>query len=76
MHAFYLVNEEGERTPVKFEWEPESGIETFTVKELATLPPDYLETELAKRLETEEVRFRLHIVIGEEEDPTDDPTKE
>ncbi len=29
MHAFYLVNEEGIRTPVKFEWEPEAGIETL-----------------------------------------------
>lgn len=76
VHTFYLMNEEGKRTPVKFEWEPELGVETFTVKELATLPPDYLEAELAQRLKTEDVRFRLHIVIGEENDPTDDPTKE
>jgi catalase len=76
MHAFYLVNEKGHRTPVKFEWEPELGIETLSAKELATLPADYLAKELSDRLEMGEVRFRLYIVVGEPGDSTDDPTKE
>lgn len=76
VHAFFLVNEEGIRTPVKFEWEPESGVETLSLKEAETLPADYLETEMSERLQIEEVCFRLHIVIGEPDDPTDDPTKE
>ncbi|HLG28388.1 MAG TPA: catalase family peroxidase [Paenisporosarcina sp.] len=76
VHAFYLVNEMGLRTPVKFEWEPEAGIETLSIKEAATLPSNYLETEMNERLQREEVRFRLHIIIGEQDDPTDDPTKE
>lgn len=76
MHAFYLVNEEGTRTPVKFEWEPEAGVETLSVKEMVGLSTDYLETELDQRLENEEVKFRLYIVIGEQDDVTDDPTKE
>jgi len=76
VHAFFLVNEEGLRTPVKFEWEPEAGVETLSIKEAASLPSDYLEIEMSERLQIEEVRFRLHIVIGEKHDPTDDPTKE
>ena len=76
IHAFYLVNEKGIRTPVKFEWEPEAGVESLSVKEMATKDADYLSTELNERLEKEEVRFRLHIVIGDSSDPTDDPTKE
>ena len=76
VHAFLLVNEEGKRTPVKFEWEPESGVETFSLKEVAMLPEDYLESEMSERLQIEEVCFRLHIIIGEPDDPTDDPTKE
>lgn len=76
VHAFYLVNEMGLRTPVKFEWEPEAGIETLSIKEAASLPSDYLETEMNDRLQREKVRFRLHIIIGEQGDPTDDPTKE
>ncbi|WP_019415459.1 catalase family peroxidase [Paenisporosarcina sp. TG20] len=76
MHAFYLVNENGLRTPIKFEWEPEAGVETWSAKELATLPHDYLKKEMSERLKSKEVRFQLHIVIGEQGDPTDDPTKE
>ena len=76
IHAFYLVNEKGQRTPVKFEWEPEAGIETWSVKELADLSPDYLSTELIERLNRGEVRFRLYVVLGEADDPTDDPTLE
>ena len=76
VHAFYLVNEEGSRTPVKFEWEPVAGVETLSIKEAATMPTDYLEAELSDRLQQEEVRFQLHIVIGTQQDPTDDPTKE
>ncbi|MBE3102617.1 MAG: catalase family peroxidase [Bacilli bacterium] len=76
VHAFYLVNEKGVRTPVKFEWDPQAGVQTLSIKELGTLPVDYLVTELNERLEIEEVRFTLHIVIGQQDDPTDDPTKE
>lgn len=76
MHAFFLVNENGLRTPVKFEWEPVAGVDTWSAKELATLPHNYLEQEMSERLKSEEVQFQLHIVIGERGDPTNDPTKE
>ncbi len=48
----------------------------MSLKEVAALPKDYLEIEMRDRLQHEEVRFRLHIVIGEQDDPSDDPTKE
>lgn len=76
IHVFYLINEKGLRTPVKFEWEPEEDVKSLSVKEMATKSADYLSTELDERLGKEEVRFHLHIVIGEPNDPTDDPTKE
>lgn len=75
IHAFYLINKEGIRTPVKFEWEPEAGVETLSVKEMVGLSNDYLEKELHQRLENEEVKFRLYIIIGEPGDVTDDPTQ-
>jgi catalase len=61
---------------VKFEWEPEAGIETLSIKEMVDLPKDYLEKELEQRLANEVVKFHLHIVLGEPGDVTDDPTKE
>ncbi len=76
MHAFYLVNKEGNRVPVKFKWIPEAGIETLTVKEMVGLPKDYLEKEIENRLGNEQVKFRLEIVLGEPGDLTDDPTRE
>jgi len=76
IHAFYLVNDRGERTTVKFEWEPEAGVETWKVKELIDVPADYLSIELNERLGREEIRFRLYIIIGVSTDPTDDPTIE
>lgn len=76
MHAFYLVNKEGNRVPVKFEWIPEAGIETLTIKEMVGLSKDYLEKEVENRLKKEEVKFRLEIVLGEPSDSTDDSTRE
>ncbi len=75
MHAFYMVNKEGVRVPVKFEWIPEAGIKTLTIEEMVSLPKDYLEKELENRLVNEQVKFRLEIVIGEPGDSTDDPTR-
>jgi catalase len=76
VHAFYLVNEKGVKTPVKFEWEPEAGIETLSIKEAISLAPDYLGIEMSERVKLEEVRFQLQIVIGEQGDSTADPTQE
>lgn len=75
IHAFLLVDEAGRRRPVKFEWMPELGVDTLSLAEMRALPADYLELELAGRLQAGPVRFGLHIVLGQEGDPTDDPTQ-
>lgn len=74
IHAFMLVDEEGNRRPAKFEWMPELGVETLSIGELKSLPEDYLERDAAERINKAPLRFRLDIVLGREEDPTDDPT--
>ncbi|WP_271751425.1 catalase family peroxidase [Cohnella sp. JJ-181] len=75
IHAFLLVDEAGVRRPVKFEWVPELGVETLSLADLRSLPEDYLERDVAERLRNGPLRFRLDIVLGREEDPTDDPTR-
>jgi len=75
IHAFLLVDEAGRRRPVKFEWMPELGVDTLSLSEMRALPADYLELELAGRMQAGPVRFGLHIVLGQEGDPTDDPTQ-
>ncbi|MDO3409925.1 catalase family peroxidase [Saccharibacillus sp. CPCC 101409] len=75
IHAYLLVDDEGRRRPVKFEWIPDAGVQTLSIHEAAAQPDDYLESELRTRLGEQPASFRLSIVLGEEGDPTDDPTK-
>ncbi|MFD2330318.1 catalase family peroxidase [Cohnella sp. GCM10020058] len=74
IHVFMLVDVEGNRRPAKFEWMPELGVEALSVTELKSLPEDYLALDAAARIQEAPLRFRLDIVLGQEGDPTDDPT--
>ncbi|HEX8052809.1 MAG TPA: catalase family peroxidase [Thermoleophilaceae bacterium] len=69
LHAFRL----GERW-ARYRIEPEAGVEHVPEEEIDGLAEDYLQTELRERLEAGPVRFRLYARLGEEGDPTDDPT--
>lgn len=75
VHAYYLVDEDGRRRPVRFEWLPDAGVHTLTRSEAASQAGDYLERELELRLRERPASFKLNIVFGEEGDPIDDPTK-
>ncbi|MDN7246736.1 catalase family peroxidase [Planococcus shenhongbingii] len=74
IHAFYFIDQEGKRIPIKYEWEPDAGMETLSPKDAGSLPFGYYEWEIEDRLQKEPVSFRLNIVLGEEGDPTADPT--
>lgn len=74
IHAYYFTNAAGERRPVKYEWEPEAGLHFLTQEEMGTRSPDYLEDELAERLSKGPVEFQLTVLLGQDGDPTDDPT--
>ncbi|MGO1060281.1 catalase family peroxidase [Planococcus sp. FY231025] len=74
IHAFYFISRDGKRTPIKYEWEPDAGMETLSPKSAGSLPFGYYEWEIEDRLQKGPVSFTLNIVLGEEGDPTDDPT--
>ncbi|MNX36722.1 Catalase-related peroxidase precursor [compost metagenome] len=74
IHAFYFVNDKGDRQAVKYEWEPDLGIQALSAREAKSQPPDYLEEDLIKRTAQGRVSFKLNIVLGDPTDPTDDPT--
>lgn len=76
IHAFYFINEKGQRQPIKYRWEPESGVETLSPLEAAALPIGFFESDIEDRIAKTGVKFRLDIVLGQPGDPTDDPTKE
>lgn len=72
IHAFYFINEEGRRQPIKYEWVPdaETGRPSRGKGEFG-----YFEREMEERLSRGPVGFRLFIRLGRPDDPTDDPTK-
>jgi catalase len=74
IHTYFFVDAAGTRRPVKFEWTPDAGVRSLSVKDAAPQPDHYLEDELELRLLAEPALFQLTVVFGEEGDPTDDPT--
>lgn len=76
IHAFYFIDGIGGRQPVKYQWEPEDGVESLSVREGAAMHRGEYERELEDRLSKGTVNFNLNIILGEEGDPTDDPTRD
>lgn len=70
IHAFYLVNKDEKRTPVKFIWEPADE------KGITKTKHNTMEEEFDRRLTDEQVKFNLAVQLGEERDPCDNPTIE
>jgi catalase len=73
-HTFYLVNEEGERTPVRYRWRPEAGEQTIPDDEARERGRDYLREELSQRLREGPVGFDLLLQVAGEGDALDDST--
>jgi catalase len=71
IHAFRLVNAEGEGRWIRWRWLPEAGVEWLPEEEREGQDPNYLQTEIFERLP---VRFTLVARIATDDLPTDDPT--
>lgn len=76
IHAFYFIDGIGGRQAVKYQWEPEDGVESLSVKDGAAMHKGEYERELEDRLSKGPVSFNLNIILGEPGDPTDDPTRD
>jgi catalase len=74
LHAFRWVNAEGEARFVRFGWEPDAGVAGISDDDARELGADYLQKEIAERIEQGPVVFRLVVRLAEEGDPIDDPT--
>jgi catalase len=76
LHAFKYVNAAGDERFIRYRWEPETPAPNLSDEEAKALPADYLTNELATRLKEGPVAFQLHVQVGQEGDPTDNPTVE
>jgi catalase len=74
VHAFVWVSATGRRQPVRYRWEPVAGRAALTEEEAANRAHDYLTEEFHQRLRQGPVAFTLWVQLGEEGDPTHDPT--
>jgi catalase len=71
IHAFKLVNADGEQRWVRWRLVPEAGVETLPEEERESADPDYLQDEIFERIP---VRFTLVARMGGDDAVTDDPT--
>lgn len=69
--AYVLVDHAGTRRPVRWEFTPEAGEQVLSDAEREAAGPDYLMTEVLKRLP---VRFALRAQLAGAGDPTHDST--
>jgi catalase len=74
IHSFRWVNAAGEGRFVRYQWEPEAGVENLTAEEARGLGETYLQEEVLGRLGPGGAAFRLVVTLAEAEDPLDDPT--
>ena len=76
LHAFGLVDGDGETHWGRYTWEPEEGPEYLNEEQVQVADRDYLQTEIRERLADGIARFTLEFTLANEGDTLDDPTVE
>jgi catalase len=75
LHAYKLIAPDGEERWVRYHWEPAGGEATLSDEDAEGVDRDYLQQELAQRLERGPIAFALWAAVAEDGDPLDDPTQ-
>jgi catalase len=71
IHAFKLINADGDERWVRWRLVPEAGVEMLPEEERESADPNFLQTEILERVP---VRFTLVARVGGTDAVTDDPT--
>lgn len=75
LHAFALVDSEGEKQWGRWGFVPEAGVEHVPSEELGDLDSDYLQHEIGERLAQGPAAFSLQFTLAQDGDSLDDPTE-
>jgi catalase len=74
MHAYWLVDAGGARQAFRFRWLPVAGEATFDPADDALIPPQYLVSEIRRRIADGPVAWDLVFQLADPGDPTHDMT--
>jgi catalase len=74
LHAFGLVDADGETTWGRYGWRPEEGEHYLSEEQVDAADRHYLQQEIRERLGSGRARFTLEFTLAAESDPLDDPT--
>jgi len=74
LHAYRFVDADGAGRFVRYRWEPDEGEANLDLEDATARGPDYLQHDLAERLERGPAGFTVLVQIADDGDPVDDPT--
>ena len=74
INAFKFTNAKGATTFGRYQLRPVASEHFLTQEQLATAEPDYLSTEIRKRVRRGPAKFKLFLQVAEKDDKIDDPT--
>jgi len=74
IHTFYFVNRNGDRTMVRWRFEPRDGVVNLTDAELKTKGPNFLHEALNERIKKGPIEWDMMVTLGEEGDSVTNPT--
>jgi catalase len=74
VHAFKFIDSDKEAHWVKWRFEPRDGAKFLTDAEIAAAPKDFLAERLSERLQKGPVLWDMIVILGEKDDPIDNPT--
>ncbi|NVK39887.1 MAG: catalase family peroxidase [Oceanospirillaceae bacterium] len=75
LHAFRFVDAAGDKTLVRWYFDPRDGVKELTDAEREAAPNDFLESELIGRAQQAPLEWDMRIIIGQPGDPEADPSK-
>src|SRR5262249_28172900 len=74
VNAFQFTSADGKSRFGRYQLRPEAGAKSLTAEEAAGKPPNFLIDELAERLASGPVKFRIVVQLAGEGDKVDDAT--
>jgi catalase len=75
LNSFAFTNRSGERRVVRWSLRPEAPVVPVPHDVLMQQPPDFLEQEIARRIQGGPLRWRMTVTVAAPGDPTADPSK-